>query len=276
MLIATTYGGFMCLNKYKKMIWVLMLSLNIAYVSASNDAVKSSYNNNKVDPLIAKQIQSAIYSIDKHLTIDSIEVSPIENLYTVMLNNGQPIYTNIDGSYIMTGAMLHVKDSSIVNLTDKIITNYFSKMLSKLDVSELICYKSKGSTKGVIYVFTDVNCFYCQKFHQEIAALNDLQIEVRILAFPRSKKDTNNFNKLVNIWSSTDPKDALDKAMSGNNINYNDIPQSSKALSIVEQQQALGLQLGITGTPSIILENGEIISGYVKPEVIVQKLNINK
>jgi thiol:disulfide interchange protein DsbC len=266
----------MYLNKYKKLVWVLMLVLNITYASASNDTVKSSYNDNKVDPLIAKQIQSAISSIEKNLTIDYIEVSPIESLYTVMLDNGQPIYTNIDGSYMMTGAMLHIKDNSIVNLTEKLITNYFSKMLSKLNVAELICYKSKNATKGIIYVFTDVNCFYCKKFHQDITKLNDLQIEVRILAFPRSKKDTNDFNKLVNIWSSIDPKAALDKAMAGSNMNYNDMHPSSKALSIVEQQQALGLQLGITGTPSIILENGEIISGYVKPEVIAQKLNINK
>ena len=272
MLIAKTYGVFMYLNRYKKLVWLLILAFNLTYASTNNDTVKSNYNN--IDPLITKQIQSAISSIEQQLTIDYIETSPVSNLYTVMLNNGHPIYSNADGSYIITGAMLQIKNSNVINLTENIIARHVASKLSKLNIEELICYKPKNIAKGVIYVFTDVNCFYCKKFHQDITKLNELQIEVRLLAFPRNKKATNEFNYLVDIWSSINPKMALDKAMIATKIESTNATKNSKALNIVEQQQALGLQLGITGTPSIILENGEIISGYVKPEVIAQKLNI--
>ena len=45
--------------------------------------------------------------------------------------------------------------------------------------------------------------------------------------------------------------------------------------SPVEAQYQLGISFGITGTPNIILENGQMIGGYVPAEELIKLINSN-
>ena len=48
---------------------------------------------------------------------------------------------------------------------------------------DMIVFKPAGQTKAIINVFTDVDCGYCRKLHNEVPQLNAMGIEVRYLLF---------------------------------------------------------------------------------------------
>ncbi len=53
------------------------------------------------------------------------------------------------------------------------------------------------------------------------------------------------------------------------------IPQK-KCDNPIEQQFALGRAVGVRGTPSLILENGQLVPGYVQPLELLEILEGNK
>ena len=117
-------------------------------------------------------------------------------------------------------------------------------------------------------IFTDVDCGYCRKFHNEINDFNDLGITVNYVAFPRSGLASDSYNKIVTAWCSTAPKDTLTKMKEGL-----DVQLSMCQNHPVEKHFLLGQKIGITGTPAIIKSNGELLPGYLPPEELLTRLN---
>ena len=64
----------------------------------------------------------------------------------------------------------------------------------------------EGKPKASIYVFTDVDCGYCQMLHKNVGKMNELGIEVRYLGYPRAGLNTASFNKLASAWCAADKK----------------------------------------------------------------------
>ena len=51
-------------------------------------------------------------------------------------------------------------------------------------------------TRHTVYVFTDITCGYCQRFHRDVAELNSNGVAVRYLAFPRAGIDAESFKDM--------------------------------------------------------------------------------
>ena len=61
------------------------------------------------------------------------------------------------------------------------------QLLEGLDDSEMLVFSPAAENiKATITVFTDIDCGYCRKLHQEVPALNDMGVAVRYLAYPRA------------------------------------------------------------------------------------------
>ena len=136
-----------------------------------------------------------------------------------------------------------------------------------LTKSDFISFKSNNE-KHKVTIFTDVDCGYCRKFHNEINDFNNLGITVNYVAFPRSGLASDSYNKVVTAWCSADPKDTLTKMKQGEDLQISlcqDHP--------VEKHFLLGQKIGITGTPAIIKSNGELLPGYLPPEELLTRLN---
>jgi thiol:disulfide interchange protein DsbC len=113
-----------------------------------------------------------------------------------------------------------------------------------------------ANAKHVIYVYTDVDCTYCRRFHQEVGVLNQAGITVRYLAFPRAGIGSESFRKTVSVWCAKD------------------IP-SATCDNPVKAHYESGITVGVKGTPTIILESGEELGGYMPAEKLVQYINGN-
>ena len=202
------------------------------------------------------------------MSVQSIKESQIENLFIVDIGDLQPIYVSKNGEFFFYGELYAVNGNTLQNTTkDEINLKRKSILDAVLSKDDFISFKSENETYRVT-IFTDVDCGYCRKFHNEIKDFNDLGITVNYVAFPRSGLDSISYNKIVTAWCSKDPKNTLTKMKQGIDVQLSlcqDHP--------VETHFLLGQKIGITGTPAIIKSNGELLPGYLPPEELLNRLN---
>ena len=220
----------------------------------------------KSDELLISSKINAV--LPQGMSVQSIKESQIKNLYVVDIGDLQPIYASKDGEFFFYGELYAVNGNMLQNTTkDEINLKRKSILDEAFSEDDFISFKSKNE-KHKVTIFTDVDCGYCRKFHNEIKDFNDLGITINYVAFPRSGLDSDSYNKIVTAWCSKDPKDILTKMKQGI-----DVQLSMCQDHPVEAHFLLGQKIGITGTPAIIKSNGELLPGYLPPEELLNRLN---
>jgi thiol:disulfide interchange protein DsbC len=131
----------------------------------------------------------------------------------------------------------------------------------------MIVFKPE-TTKASITVFTDVDCTYCRALHRDMEKLMELGIEVRYVAYPRGGEMAGSYGKMVSVWCSSDRQKSLTQAKNGQNLPEFDCDNP------VLTHYALGNEIGISGTPALVLSSGQVIPGYMDPERLAAMLSI--
>ncbi len=203
------------------------------------------------------------------LKVDKILETSLENFVIVITDQGT-FYASEDGSYLIQGKVYSLGDK-VTDLAENSLAEFRLEGLDKFE-NDMITYKAEDE-KYVVNVFTDITCGYCRKMHAEMADYNARGITFRYLAYPRSgiNDRTGGFSQgykdLRSIWCSEDTAEALTKAKSGSSVAAR-ICETS-----IEEQFNFGRQIGVQGTPAIILPNGMMIPGYQPPAQLEELLN---
>ena len=198
---------------------------------------------------------AAIKQLLAKLGVQSSDVqpSPIKGISTVLTDSGV-IYVTDDGKHIIQGPMYDVSGAQPVNVTNTLLAG----KLNALE-KEMIVYKAPQE-KHVITVFTDITCGYCHKLHEQMSDYNALGITVRYLAFPRQGLQSEAEQNMKAIWCAKDRNKALDDAMSGKGV------QPASCDVDIAKHYMLGVQLGVNGTPAMVLSDGTLMPGYRDPK----------
>lgn len=199
--------------------------------------------------------------------ITRIEPSPIPNVYEVETANQQLLYASETGDYFIAGDIFKLEGDRIVNLAEQRRESARAAAVASVPESEKVVFKPE-STKAVINVFTDVDCGYCRKLHQEMPQLLEKGIQVNYLAFPRAGIGSSSYEKMVSVWCADDQQEAMNTAKSGKQ------PKARKCENTVAAQYELGNKIGISGTPAIVLADGRIIPGYLPANALAQNLGL--
>lgn len=206
------------------------------------------------------KLTTSLHKLLPDLKVTGVKESPIKGLYRVMLGTDL-VYMTADGRYVLRGDLLDLKTRR--NLSEEHRAAARVEALKHLGASKMISYVPRN-TQHNIYVFTDPDCAYCRKLHQEVGMLNASGIAVHYLAFPRAGIGSESYRKSVAIWCSANPPEALDRAKGGASIDK----RSCK--NPVKEEFELGQEMGVKGTPTIVLENGTMVNGYVPGPELVQ------
>jgi thiol:disulfide interchange protein DsbC len=193
---------------------------------------------------------------------DRVSASPLPGMYEVVFGS-QVIYVSKDGRYMLQGDLLDLQARE--NLTEVARRDGRMKAMQTVDPKTMVVFAPE-QTKYVVNAFTDIDCGYCRKLHSRIAEYNALGIEIRYLAYPRSGVDTPSYYKAVTVWCADNQQAALTEAKAGENL------PNKECDNPVKQHMALGQQVGVSGTPTLVLENGQVIPGYVEPQRLLQIL----
>jgi len=204
------------------------------------------------------------------LPLVEVTGSEVPGLYEVKLTDGTVLLTDRTGTYFVVGDVYQRINQRIVNLSDLRRNEDRRALLANLDESEMVVFEpASKDRKAEITVFTDIDCGFCRKLHQEVPELNRLGIAVRYLAYPRAGIGSESFNKIVSAWCSNDQKRALTLAKAGETI------ESLTCDNPVAKHFDLGGRMGVTGTPAIVLESGRLVPGYLPAERLAAELGLS-
>lgn len=214
------------------------------------------------DHAAVKQTLELVMPGETNYTISSM---PVPGVVEVDFGDGF-IYLTEDGKYALKGDIIDLYKN--VNLTEAKRSKSRLDALAKIDTSKMLVYPADKEKKHSITVFTDIDCGYCRRMHQGIKEYTSRGIEVRYVFYPRAGRNSASYYKAVSVWCADDSHTAMNRIVSGQAI------ESSTCENPVDQHMDVANLLGVTGTPTIILQDGRRLPGYVKAaqlEYIIRK-----
>lgn len=251
------------LTKFFKRCAAVVLPATLLLASAQSFAFADVSNAEK------ERIAKKFASVRPELVVSDIEKTDIAGMYLLNFSGKGSVYYVPKGDYFFTGDLLQIDKKRFVNVKEKRLQTPRKAAIAAIDPNEMIIYPATGEKKASITVFTDVDCGYCRKLHNEMAQINDLGIEVRYLAYPRSGINSSSYNKIVSAWCADDKRTALTKLKNGEPVFTSACKDNP-----VAKQFILGGRLGVTGTPAIIMESGELLPGYLPADDLAEALGI--
>jgi thiol:disulfide interchange protein DsbC len=195
-----------------------------------------------------------------------LHATPVPGIYE-LVHGADVSYVTADAQYIFAGDLYRItEDGKFPNLSEHRRRDVRKALIDAVPESEMIVY-GPANAAHTITVFTDVDCPWCQRLHSQVADYNKLGIRVRYLAYPRTGPDTESWYKADAVWCSPDPRKALTEAKKGAKMTKVNCPASP-----VGKEYGLGEQIGIEGTPGLVLDDGELIPGDVPPAQLLAHL----
>ena len=217
------------------------------------------------DKLSLQEMRVKINKIFQDLDEDDINLSPVEGWYT--LKKGMVIaYISEDGRYLFQGNLIDLDNQ--INLTELTRSRSRQILLSSVKEDQFITF-SPNEVKHSVVVFTDIDCIYCRRLHSQIDEYLSAGIEIRYLLYPRNGPSSSSWEISENIWCSLDRNDALTAAKLDKNFDSSDCNMSA-----VSEQYTLGQNVGLTGTPAMVFENGSLVNGYLPPNELLNRLQM--
>lgn len=200
--------------------------------------------------------------------VEGVEFSIVPGLWKVGVEGkGQKgsVYIDFSKSYIISGRILRLSDWKDVTSIGR------EQGERKADLSlipledALLLGNAEAKRKAV--VFTDPQCPYCKKLHAELGKVieSDPDIAFYIKLFPlKSHPDAYRISKSVVCEGSVS---LLEDSFAGK-----EVPDPACETDAVDKTLALGEELGIRSTPTLVLPDGTILSGFKPSEKLLDLL----
>lgn len=196
------------------------------------------------------------------VAVEDVRPAPVPGLYEVM--SGTEVgYVSADGRFYIDGDLFDM--GTRANLTEQRRGTVRASLVKAIRDEDAVVFSPKGY-KYTINVFTDIDCGFCRTLHAEVDELNRLGVRVRYLFYPRGGPGSPAWAKAEAVWCSRDRGDALTRAKLGETVT------ARPCDTVVASHYRLGRDLGIRGTPGIITERGDYITGYLPAPQLVERL----
>lgn len=207
--------------------------------------------------------------LKKNLTVpDHVRPTPIPDLYEVVIGPNV-VYMTAEGRYLFSGNLVDVQTGQ--NLTEPSRSAARLEAINKVGEDNMIVFSpEQDKLKHSITVFTDIDCGFCRRLHDEIGQYNDKGIEVRYLFYPRAGVGSPSYDKAVSVWCADDRSQALTDAKASRAV------APKKCDNPIKSHMDLGEELGVTGTPALVLANGQVLPGYIPADRISAYLDAQK
>lgn len=208
-------------------------------------------------------LEEQIRALAPQATSIAISETPIDNLLMVQIN-GDIVYATADGKYLIQGRVIDMATRE--DLTEGAKAEVRRDLLASVDASKQITFTPEKPAYDLM-VFTDIDCGYCRKLHAQMEEYNEAGIAIHYMAFPRAGVGSRSYEKAVSVWCAGDQREAMTQAKLGAE------PDPAQCDNPIAEQYQLGLDLGVSGTPSLLTAEGQMIPGYVPPDQLRERLD---
>lgn len=209
---------------------------------------------------LKQQLQKRLSEI----VITDLKPAPIPGLYEMVFGT-RVAYVSADGQYMLMGDLIDLDGRR--NLTAQRRGSLVLKSIDALGEANMIVM-GPAKPKRTLTVFTDVDCPYCARLHQEVPKLTQAGVKVRYLLFPRAGKDSDTYRRSVAVWCSKDRVQALGIAKNGGKL------EMKTCTNPVDEHVRLGHEVGVEGTPTIVMDDGRVLPGYAPAAELLAALGL--
>ena len=184
--------------------------------------------------------------------VEGVQPGPL-GLYEVRFRSSggtRIVYTDANATFIFLGKVYDTANDR--DLTEDRLRKLNAIKFDALPLEQAVKIQ-RGSGKRVMAMFSDPYCPACRQFEQTLQKVDDITIYV--FMFPVIHPELSEQSKQV--WCSPDRAKAwLDVALRGK-------PPTAKAdcADPVAKNLQLGRSLGVNSTPTLVLANGERVTG---------------
>jgi thiol:disulfide interchange protein DsbC len=248
----------------KKGLFFAVLIFLLLPVACSFGIEEKNKNISESPTLSSDEALSLLSNFDPNIKVIGVTKSPIENLWEVDIQTGGRktlVYIDSSKKYMIMGAINSIQDKK--NLTQERITELNKVDVSKIPLGDAIVMGDEKAKYHVI-VFTDPDCPYCARLHQELKKVieqrKDIAFFIKMFPLKIHPSAYDKAKAIVCEKSLTLLDDAFDKK---------ELPKPKCESTAIDDNLKLGEELGITGTPALILPDGRVMPGYKKADAII-------
>jgi thiol:disulfide interchange protein DsbC len=176
-----------------------------------------------------------------------------------------PLYMDYSLKYLFNGQFIRLADMR--NITGIRYQDLNRVDVASIPVDDAIVVGSRSATKKII-VLTDPTCPYCVRLHGEIrkAAAKDADTAFYVMPYPRNAGDKATYRKCLAVVCAKSEK-LLDDAYAGK-----ELPAPTCKSDAVDKTMRLADRLKIQGTPTMILPDGRVVSGFMEADAVLALL----
>ena len=200
------------------------------------------------------------------VSLDSLRPSKAMPGWYELEHGMQLLYISADARRLFVGDLVDLEAQ--VNLTQGWRERNAVRLIDAVGEENMVVM-GPANAKRTITVFTDVDCPYCRRLHDDVPELTKNGVKVRYLLYPRTGLESETYRKSVAVWCAADRVKAVGVAKSGGAL------ETKTCANPVAQHYQLGRRMNVAGTPTIYLDDGKVLGGYVPSARLLAILNLS-
>jgi len=255
---------------------VLFFFLFISITNLSYAFSKMEGGDCKTCHKITKEEATKILNkLDPNIKVEKIGYSEVGGVYELFVKDNKSkvgvVYLDFSKKYLIIGNIIDIDGKK--SLTESAMEEQRHIDINKISIKDALVMGNKNGKKK-IFVFSDPECPYCYKLHQELESLikEDKQIVVYVILFGLDIHPNAQWKAESIICKS---KENMDEAIKMLEMSYQgkEIPKLNCNKNYADANKKQANSFGISGTPAIVLSNGKFISGWRTKEDLKKLIN---
>jgi len=200
-----------------------------------------------------------------------VQMSPIKGLWEVAIDNKNQkgvLYVDFSKKHIVAGQIIEF-NAAINKTKERVDALNKDKRINTVSIPlrEALVLGSNSAEKKAI-VFTDPDCAFCNKLHQELKKVIAQRMDIAFyLKLYPLKMHTDAYWKSKSIVCNRSIKLLED------NFENKLIQKSDCSTKEIDENIKLAEKNEFTGTPTIILPDGSIYSGFIEAEKLIKMVD---
>jgi len=257
-----------CLLPAACCLLLLLISPNIAYSSLGCDE-----DCMKCHTLSTNEVQKILVKIkNPEAKILKIQISPIKGLWEVAVEDKGKrglFYVDFSKKYLIGGKIIEV-NAAVDRTGERLKELNKNRRIdrSRIPLKDALLLGGKNASKKVI-IFTDPDCPFCWKFHKELKKVveqrKDIAFYIKLFPLIKLHPDA--------LWKSRTIACNNSLKLLEDNFEKKTILRPNCEAKEIDENIKLAESLGISGTPTSIMPDGSVHTGFLEADKLIKMVD---
>ncbi len=243
----------------------LLAAASPACAMSEKDHDQKAHDCAKCHTLNNEEAATILKDAAPDVKILSVGQAPVKGLWEVFLMAGgrkAVIYVDYSKKHFFSGAIIDIKAKK--NLTQDRFEELNKIDVSRIPLDDALIMGDKDAKYKVI-VFSDPECPYCAKLHQELKKVlekrKDIAFYIKLFALPMHPDAA---------WKAKTIICKKSLQLLEDNFEHKQIPKPDCDTKVPEENAKIATESGISGTPALVLPDGRVAPGFREADAIIE------